>query len=52
VGTSGDREMVYLGTTKGVLTSTYHGHSEITVVDLATGARTPLRIGSQPTVQP
>ena len=50
VGTAGDREMVYAGTGTGVLTAAHQGHSWITAVDLATGARTPLRQGSQPTV--
>ncbi|MDG6109073.1 PD40 domain-containing protein [Dactylosporangium aurantiacum] len=50
IGTAGDREMVYAGTGTGVLTAAHQGHSWITAVDLATGARTPLRQGSQPTV--
>jgi hypothetical protein len=44
--------MVYMGTTKGVLTSTYQGRSWVTILDLATGKRTRFHAGSQPTVQP
>ncbi|WP_327007379.1 hypothetical protein OHA72_09020 [Dactylosporangium sp. NBC_01737] len=50
VGAAGDREMVYAGTRTGVLTAAHQGHSWITAVNLATGARTPLHQGSQPTV--
>jgi Tol biopolymer transport system component len=52
VGRADDREMVYAGTGTGVLTSAYNGHSWITAVNLATGKRTPLHQGSQPTVAP
>ncbi|WP_432982081.1 hypothetical protein [Dactylosporangium sp. CA-233914] len=52
IGKADDREMVYAGTRTGVLTAAYNGHSWITAVDLATGARTPLHQGSQPTVAP
>jgi TolB protein len=52
IGTADDREMVYLGIGKGVLTSTYHGRSWVTVLDLGTGERAQFRNGSQPTVQP
>lgn len=51
VGAADDREMVYAGTGTGVLTAAHQGHSWITAVDLATGRRTPLHQGSQPTVQ-
>ncbi|WP_426508748.1 hypothetical protein ACPPVO_59420 [Dactylosporangium sp. McL0621] len=50
VGKADDREMVYEGTRTGMLTAAYNGHSWITAVDLATGRRTPLHQGSQPTV--
>jgi Tol biopolymer transport system component len=52
IGVAEDRELVYQGTGKGVLTATYEGRSTITIVDLVTGKRTPFRTGSQPTVQP
>lgn len=51
VGTADDREMVYASARTGVLTATHDGHSWVTAVNLATGARTPLHQGSQPTVQ-
>jgi TolB protein len=50
VGAAQDRELVYAGTNKAVLTATSKGRSTITVLDLATGKRTALRTGSQPTV--
>ena len=50
VGVALDREMTYAGPGTGVLTGSYHGGSWIISVDLATGARTPLRPGSQPSV--
>ncbi|WP_432833210.1 TolB family protein [Dactylosporangium sp. CA-092794] len=52
IGKADDREMVYAGARTGVLTSAYQGHSWITAIDLATGKRTPLHQGSQPTVAP
>ncbi|MFF5231017.1 TolB family protein [Dactylosporangium sp. NPDC000521] len=51
IGAADDREMVYAGRRTGVLTASHQGHSWVTAVDLATGARTPLHQGSQPTVQ-
>ena len=50
VGKADDREMVYAGDRKGVLTAAYQGHSWVTAVDLTSGRRTPLHQGSQPTV--
>jgi Tol biopolymer transport system component len=50
VGRPLDREMVYDGTGRGVLTGQYRGASWLFAVDLATGARTPLVPGSQPSV--
>jgi TolB protein len=50
IGQADDREMTYLGTGTGVLTAKYQNASWITLVDLATGRRTPYRVGSQPTV--
>ncbi|MER7004474.1 hypothetical protein ABT297_15700 [Dactylosporangium sp. NPDC000555] len=52
VGRADDREMVYAGSRTGVLTAAHAGRSWITAVDLATGRRTPLHQGSQPTVAP
>ncbi|MGI5246126.1 TolB family protein [Dactylosporangium sp. CA-139066] len=52
VGKADDREMVYAGDRTGVLTAAYQGRSWVTAVDLATGRRTPLHQGSQPTVAP
>jgi TolB protein len=52
VGGALDREMAYVDARRGVATGQYRGGSWVMVVDLATGARTPLRSGSQPTVQP
>jgi TolB protein len=52
VGGSLDREMAYLDATRAVVTGPYRGGSWIVVVNLATGARTPLHAGSQPDVQP
>ena len=51
VGAADDREMVYASTGTGVLTASHRGHSWVTAVDLATGERTPLHQGSQPTVR-
>ena len=39
-----------LGSNKAVLTATSKGRSTITMLNLATGKRTALRTGSQPTV--
>ncbi|GGM11298.1 PD40 domain-containing protein [Dactylosporangium sucinum] len=50
VGAADDREMVYAGARTGLLTAAHQGHSWVTKVDLATGKRTPLVRGSQPTV--
>jgi TolB protein len=52
VGGALDREMAYVDATRGVVTGPYRGGSWIMVVNLATGARTPLHAGSQPSVQP
>jgi TolB protein len=52
VGRAGDREMVYSGTGTGVLTAAHNGHAWITAVNLATGQRTELHQGSQPTIAP
>src|SRR2546430_176411 len=51
VGAPLDRELAYDGTGRGVLTGQYRGASWLFTVDLATGARTPLRQGSQPSVR-
>jgi Tol biopolymer transport system component len=52
VGGALDREMAYVDATRAVVTGPYRGGSWIMVVNLATGARTPLHAGSQPSVQP
>jgi Tol biopolymer transport system component len=52
IGTADDREMSYVNAGRAVLTGTHAGGSWITLVDLATGARTYLRSGSQPAVRP
>jgi hypothetical protein len=44
--------MAYVDATRGVATGQYQGGSWLLVVSLATGARTPFRPGSQPSVQP
>ena len=50
VGMAQDREMVYDGVGRGVLTGQYRGASWVIAIDLASGARTPLKMGSQPSV--
>jgi Tol biopolymer transport system component len=50
VGVPLDRELAYAGAGTGVLTGQYHGASWLFTIDLATGARTPLAQGSQPSV--
>jgi TolB protein len=52
VGEALDRELAYVDTGRAVLTSTHNGASWITLVDLATGQRTYLRPGSQPSPRP
>ena len=52
VGGAQDREMAYVDATRAVVTGPYRGGSWIVLVNLATGARTPLHAGSQPSVQP
>ncbi|PRY27681.1 WD40 repeat protein [Pseudosporangium ferrugineum] len=52
VGASQDRELAYVDTTRAVVTGTYKAGSWIMIVNLGTGARTPFRQGSQPSVQP
>jgi TolB protein len=52
VGGALDREMAYVDATRAVVTGLYRGGSWIVVVNLASGARTPLHAGSQPDVQP
>jgi TolB protein len=48
VGVPLDREMAYAGAGVGILTGRYRGASWVVAVDLATGTRTPLKPGSQP----
>jgi hypothetical protein len=50
VGTAKDRELAYVDAGRALVTAQYRGHSTITLVDLRTGARTPLGPGSQPAV--
>ncbi|HET6534428.1 MAG TPA: hypothetical protein VFH03_27920 [Actinoplanes sp.] len=52
VGGALDREMAYVDARRGVATGQHRGGSWVTVVNLATGARSPFRAGSQPSVQP
>jgi len=52
IGVTDDREMVYVTRTEGALTATASGKPVVTLVNLATGARTAFQQGSQPTVQP
>lgn len=52
IGGALDREMAYVDATRGVATGQHKGGSWVLVVSLATGARTPFRQGSQPSVQP
>jgi TolB protein len=52
VGVSQDRELTYLDATRGLATSLYQKGSWVMIVNLTTGARTPFRQGSQPSVQP
>ena len=52
VGGRLDREMSYVDANRGVVTGEYRGGSWVLVVNLGSGARVPLRAGSQPSVQP
>ena len=52
VGASQDRELAYVDAGRAVATSTYRNGSWVTLVNLATGVRTPFHQGSQPSVQP
>lgn len=52
VGAAQDREMAYVDTARGVATGQYRAGSWVMIIDLTTGARTPFRAGSQPSVQP
>jgi TolB protein len=52
VGTAQDRELAYVDAGRAVVTAQHRGRSTITLVDLATGRRTPLNQGSQPAVRP
>jgi dipeptidyl aminopeptidase/acylaminoacyl peptidase len=52
VGVPLDRELAYADTGRAVLTATHNGGSWVTLVDLATGQRTYLRPGSQPSPRP
>ena len=52
VGGAMDRELSYVDAGRAVITSQNNGGSWLTVLGLATGTRTLLRSGSQPSVQP
>jgi TolB protein len=52
IGTADDRELAYVDAGRALVTAKHQGHSWITLIDLATGRRTPLHAGSQPSVQP
>ncbi|GAA0423349.1 hypothetical protein Aca07nite_23370 [Actinoplanes capillaceus] len=52
VGSAMDRELAYIDSARAVITSQTNGGSWVTLLGLATGARTPIRTGSQPSVQP
>jgi TolB protein len=52
VGSALDRELAYVDAGRAVITSRNNGGSWLTVLGLANGARTLLRSGSQPSVQP
>jgi Tol biopolymer transport system component len=52
VGGALDRELAYVDALRAVATGQYQGGSWVLVVNLSTGARTALRQGSQPSVQP
>jgi Tol biopolymer transport system component len=51
IGASEDRELVYAGGSRALLTGQHKGGSWVLSVDLRTGARTPFRPGSQPSIQ-
>jgi TolB protein len=52
VGSAEDRELAYVGTTgKALVAGKHDGRSWLVLVDLASGARTPFRQGSQPAVR-
>lgn len=52
VGSSSDREAAYVDGNRMLVTGRHRGGSWVVLVDLASGARTPLHPGSQPSVQP
>ncbi|GAA1033843.1 hypothetical protein GCM10009557_36820 [Virgisporangium ochraceum] len=52
IGASNDRELAYVDAGKALVTAKHQGRSWVTLVDLNTGARVPLKAGSQPSVQP
>jgi TolB protein len=52
IGVDRDREMVYEGSGRGLVTGLHRSGSWIIAVNLATGARTPLYRGSQPSIRP
>jgi TolB protein len=52
VGVANDRELVYAGAGRAVVTSNHNGGSWVTMINLTSGARTYLRPGSQAVVKP
>ena len=52
VGTAQDRELAYYDTTRALVTATRDGGSWLVLLNLATGTRTYLRPGSQPSPRP
>jgi len=52
IGTAEDRELVYTGDGRALVTGRHQSGSWVIAVNLATGARTPFHAGSQPTIQP
>ncbi len=52
LGADLDRELAYIDAGRAVATGTYRNGSWVMLVDLASGARTAFREGSQPSVQP
>ncbi|HWH00022.1 MAG TPA: hypothetical protein VNV66_12040 [Pilimelia sp.] len=52
IGVAEDRELSYADAGRAFLTGRYRNHSYVTLLDLATGKRTPFRPGSQPSVRP
>jgi TolB protein len=50
IGAAQDRELVYAGSGRALVTAQHRGRSWVVLLDLATGERVPVRPGSQPSV--